>query len=180
MPILIPAKGFDVGDVREYYGATLPADGCWRWADGAIYNVADFPVAGAFFGNRFGGDGVATFGVPDRRGRVAVGRDNMGGTAANRITAAVAGFNGATLGAVGGAQSHTLATSEMPSHNHPTARRIESGNISGLSGFSVYSKLEAMVEYSIALHGRIEDQGGGGAHRNVQPSIVSNFIVKVK
>lgn len=42
--------------------------------------------------------------VPDVRGRTTAGKDNMGGTAAGRLTAAVSGVAGDTLGANGGDQ----------------------------------------------------------------------------
>jgi microcystin-dependent protein len=61
------------------------------------------------------GDGSTTFNLPDCRGRNRVGKDNMGGVAANRISAA---NNGTTLGGVHGSQSHTLILGEIPSHNH--------------------------------------------------------------
>lgn len=64
------------------------------------------------------GDGSTTFNVPDRRGRVSVGRDDMGGTAASRMTTAGAGIDGLRLGAVGGAQTHTLTTAQLASHTH--------------------------------------------------------------
>lgn len=44
------------------------------------------------------------FGIPDLRGALPAGLDNMGGTAANRITSAVSGVSGTTLGAAGGSQ----------------------------------------------------------------------------
>nr|WP_281381282.1 tail fiber protein [Microvirga lupini] len=56
--------------------------------------------------------------VPDGRGRVFAGWDSMGGTAAGRLTTAGGGVNGAALGAVGGAQAHTLTAAQMPQHNH--------------------------------------------------------------
>ena len=54
------------------------------------------------FGN---GDGSTTYTLPDFRGRVPVGKDNMGGAAASRVTAGVSGIDGLTLGAVGGNQN---------------------------------------------------------------------------
>lgn len=53
------------------------------------------------FGN---GDGTTTYTLPDSRGRVQIGKDNMGGTPANRVTSGVSGLDGETLGTVGGDQ----------------------------------------------------------------------------
>src|SRR5262245_4688002 len=64
------------------------------------------------------GDGSTTFNMPDFRGRVAVGRDDMGGAAASRVTSGGSGILGTTLGAVGGVQNITLAVGEIPVHSH--------------------------------------------------------------
>lgn len=62
------------------------------------------------FGN---GNGTTTFNLPDGRGYAYAGRDDMGGTAANRLTTAVS-INGAGLSVSGGSQSHTLLQTELP------------------------------------------------------------------
>ncbi len=56
------------------------------------------------------GDGSTTFNLPDRRGRTLFGRDNMGGTAASRLTnptAGAQGIVGSQLAGAGGEQAHT-------------------------------------------------------------------------
>lgn len=68
------------------------------------------------------GDGSTTYTLPDRRGRVSAGVDNMNGTAANRITAGGSGISGVTLGAAGGIEflqnhSHVITIGD-PGHNH--------------------------------------------------------------
>lgn len=72
-------------------------------------------VAAKFFpwGN---GNATTTFNVPDLRGRVLPGRDNMGGTAAARLSLTYYGVNPDGLGAAGGAQSKTLATTNLPAY----------------------------------------------------------------
>ena len=73
-------------------------------------NATIFP-----FGN---GNGSTTFTIPDLRGYVPAGRDNMGGTAAGRLTAAYYGQSADALGSVGGGQSTTLTLAEMVGHTH--------------------------------------------------------------
>ncbi len=80
------------------------------------------------------GNGTSTFNVPDLRGRALVGRDNLGGTAASRLTLTYYGANPDGVGAAGGSQSQTLVLANLPAytptgtivstqvaHNHFTA-----------------------------------------------------------
>jgi hypothetical protein len=48
------------------------------------------------------GNGTTTFGLPDLRGRTINGRDNMGGTAASRLTHVNSRMNGTVFGLTGG------------------------------------------------------------------------------
>jgi hypothetical protein len=52
--------------------------------------------------------------VPDWRGRVPAGMDDMGNSAAGRLTATYFGTAATVLGAAGGAESHTLALANLP------------------------------------------------------------------
>jgi microcystin-dependent protein len=85
------------------------------------------------------GDGSTTFNIADKRGRISVGKDDMGGTAASRITAAISGTAGTVLGAAVGNEGVTLATAQIPSHDHSgvtnyqSADHTHSGNTSGQS-----------------------------------------------
>lgn len=105
------------GTVLPFAGANAPSG--WLLCNGEILSRTLFAELFAVIGVTYGaGDGSTTFAIPDMRGRVAAGVDNMGGTAANRMTTAGAGINGAALGAAGGNQTHTLTTAQMPAHNH--------------------------------------------------------------
>lgn len=64
------------------------------------------------------GDGSTTFNISDKRGRVVAGDDDMGGTAASRITAAISGTAGTVLGAAVGNEGVTLTTAQIASHSH--------------------------------------------------------------
>jgi microcystin-dependent protein len=114
------------------------------------------------------GDGVTTFGLPDYRGRASFGQDNMGGTAANRITSALSGIVGTTLGAVGGQEAVTLTIAQMPSHNHQVYYS-SCETVSGGSG-SVRSSGSSRSTSST---------GGGGAHTNMPPAIIVGKAMKV-
>lgn len=118
------------------------------------------------------GDNSTTFNVPDFRGRVSSGRDNMGGSAANRLTTAGSGIAGVNLGDAGGAQTHTLATTEIPSHLH----QMSSGAITnaGATGGCTLG-----YWYTIGVTPlNTANTGGGGAHQNTQPTAIVNKIIK--
>jgi microcystin-dependent protein len=76
-------------------------------------------------GSTFGGNGVTTFGVPDLRARYRIPLDNQGSQgAAGRVTSAVSGINGTTIGAAGGSQAlqaHTHGITD-PGHSHTMAQ----------------------------------------------------------
>lgn len=78
----------------------------------AATNTATGGSVRAFpYGN---GDGSTTFNLPDGRGVTYAGRDDMGGTAANRLTTAGSGVNGLRLKTIGGTETVTLTTPNLP------------------------------------------------------------------
>lgn len=106
-----------VGEIIDYGGSSAPA--LWLLCYGQAIDRTTYSSLFGIIGTTFGsGDGSTTFNVPDLRGRTTYGKDNMGGVAANRITAGTSGITGTTLGAAGGAQSISLAVTNLPSHGH--------------------------------------------------------------
>jgi microcystin-dependent protein len=59
-----------------------------------------------------------TITLPDWRGRAIAALDDMGNTAAGRLTATYFGTSAIVLGAAGGAESKTLAAANMAAHTH--------------------------------------------------------------
>jgi microcystin-dependent protein len=59
--------------------------------------------------------------LPDGKGTVFAGMDDMGGTAAGRLTTSYFGANATVLGARGGVQSIALTTAQLAAHAHPAA-----------------------------------------------------------
>ena len=160
------AQGVPSGSIVDYAGATEPSG--WLFCYGQAISRTTYADLFTAISTTYGvGDGSTTFNVPDLRGRVVAGQDDMGGTSANRLTNASGGLNGDTLGATGGAETHTLTTAEMPAHTHsyslpnsgtqaPSGAPRAAGTTSGTTGSA----------------------GGGGAHNNVQPTIILNKIIK--
>lgn len=108
------------------------------------------------------GDGSTTFNVPDYRGRVGVGKDDMGGSAAGRVTAGGSGIAGTTLGAFGGAEAVTLTSGQIPAHNH------------GVTGSPTFSGSISMSDPGHS-HGIPAYQQNSGFNNNISDGANTNF-----
>lgn len=175
------------GTIIPYGGSSAPSGFllCYGQAISRSTYAALFAVIGTTYG---AGDGSTTFNVPDLRGRVVAGQDDMGGTSANRLTGQTGGVDGDVLGGSGGAEAHTLVTSEMPSHAHRIWSSSGGGSGSTVAGFGSASISTACGNLPIggtdayydtfnAGHAVMEATGGAGAHNNVQPTLILNYII---
>ena len=131
------------GTVNTFAGSTAPAG--WLLAYGQAVSRTTYADLYAIVGNTYGaGDGSTTFNIPDMRGRVVAGEDDMGGTAASRLTTAVSGVDGVTLGAVGGNQI-------MHAHSHVNTAAF-SGSFSGSAGTTGNDSPDHTHGYSRAIN----------------------------
>ncbi len=129
-----------------------------------------FAVIGTIYGK---GDGSTTFNLPDLRGRVLIGLDNMGGVSAN----VVINGNADILGGTGGEENHTLNIDKMPSHAHDTYSPSGYGFAGGGAPIpAVHPNTGNLSTFQSS--GAIIPKGGGASHNNMQPWIACNYIMR--
>jgi microcystin-dependent protein len=103
-----------VGGLLPYVGSSAP-NTAFALPSGQTISRTTYSVLFSLISTTFGaGDGLTTFGLPDLRGRAIFGLDNMGGSAASRITVAGGNFDGTAIGTAGGAQNKTIAQANLP------------------------------------------------------------------
>lgn len=171
------------GMITQFAGATAPNG--WLICDGTAVSRTTYAALFSVIGTSYGaGNGSSTFGIPDLRGRVPVGKNS--------------GTFG-TLGNTGGTETHTLTTTEMPSHQHSIYPSPWNGGYGG-------AYFTAQGDGNVVLYGqswgvRWVNYGGGagnfrtwglgddhtsytdytgssGAHNNLQPYMTVNHIIK--
>lgn len=187
----VRANGRTIGSVSS--GATERANADTEALFLLLWPDTSLAVSGSR-GGTAAGDWAAnkTIALPDFRGRVPVGPDSFGNSAAGRITDAVLGVDSDTLGLAGGAQTHTLTEGEIPEHNHSVGITdpghthdvlfglddTTGGGQSNLtSGTSPITKTSQSATTGITV--QESDVGSGTAHNNLQPSLVVPYFIKL-
>lgn len=138
----------------------------------------------------------------DKRGRAPFGLDDMGNSAAGRLSnVTFSSGNATTASAEGGEALHTLTTPEIPPHPHPATvtdthehdfgGALQRGKGSGNINFAVqasagYASIDGLSSTggtggtktgSIAVS--VGNAGGGGAHNNMPPFVLGTFYRKL-
>lgn len=194
--LLERAETAPIGTCLDLTTASLPVG--YEWPNGQT--LADASTKYVEFYAENGSSAV----VRDARGRAVAGKDDMGGSSANRLTNQSGGLNGDTLGATGGAETHTLTAAEGPKHTHTGTTGTESQTHThsysdkGLTGTTGQYALffdEGSTSFNHGDTSRTSGNAsaththtvttntmgtGDGAHNNVQPTIILNKILVVE
>jgi microcystin-dependent protein len=183
---LVAARVAPTGIIVPFAGTAAPAGWllCYGQAVSRLTYSALFGVTSTLYGV---GDGSTTFNMPDLRGRVIAGKDDMGGVAATRLTSATITGGALTLGKVGGEERHQLTTAEMANHNHALT---DPGHMHGLlraniassgtfwSYFGAAGSTNDVNTASATTGITLAATGGDTPHNNVQPTLIGNYIIR--
>ncbi|WP_035705034.1 tail fiber protein [Bradyrhizobium genomosp. I (2014)] len=183
-----------IGGSIDFWGSTAPNSSFVLMYGQAISRTTYstlFSMVSTAYGS---GDGSTTFNVPDLRGRVTAGKDDMGGSAASRLTSVGLGVSGAILGNAGATESYQLQTSNLPPYT-PSGT-----NIGGASNFQFSQISVGGTGGSQNIITTISNSGGGvvmntnftqptftgtaqggssTAFSRCQPTIISNKLLRI-
>jgi len=158
-----------IGEIVCYAGSTSPTSD-WLLCDGSSLLRVDYPSLFAVIGTMYGATDGTHFNLPDLQGRTIVGVGTGSGLSAR------------SLGDSFGEETHTLITSETPSHSH-----VDTGH-THVEGIAVPALGAAIVGVPVpsAIPGvgvtgdgsaALSATGGDGSHNNIQPSIALNYFI---
>jgi microcystin-dependent protein len=143
-------SGFDIGDIKSSARAN-PSTG-WAWADGAIYNDIDYPLAAAAIGRKYSlpSDAAGTFRVFDLRNRTLIGSSST-----------------RPAGTTGGAETVSLTAAQNGRHSHATT---ETGHTHGSTSNHGHNTVDPGHGHPVL--GSYETSGG-----NTDSIIVENAAI---
>lgn len=94
----------NISEIRLFGPVWSPRN--WFSCSGQLLSIAQYTAFFSLIGTLYGGDGRTSFGLPDLRGRVAVGAGSG------------PGLTPRSNGQASGVEGVTLNTLEIPAHNH--------------------------------------------------------------
>ena len=157
------------GMVSPYAGSVAPNG--WLLCQGQTVSRSTYPNLFAAIGTLYGaGDGVTTFLLPNMTGRVPVGLDAS--------STVITSGNANVLGESHGEETHTLTTTEMPTHTHTGT--TDSGKASITSNINDAGVTNNQV-YNNAVYGSGSTSGflyslSGADHQSLSWALLSSAV----
>lgn len=132
----------------------------YLYCDGQAVSRTEFAALFAAIGTTYGvGDNATTFNVPDLRGRMPLGA-SPGGVGIGRPSAVA-------VGQVGGTETVTLTTAQIPSHSHLFG--ASAPEVRFMLNDSAGGRNDTAGTRSVFVRTATDVTGGGGSHENMPP-----------
>jgi microcystin-dependent protein len=162
-----------IGTILMFGGNFEPKG--WAFCNGQLMSIAQNTALFSILGTTYGGDGVTTFALPNLQSRAPMhfGQGQ--------------GLSRRDLGEMGGSESVTLTTANMPAHNHlincksdggssnsPANNFIAADNDATATPF-VSGKTDATMDPSM-----VASTGGNQPVATESPYLVINFIIALE
>jgi microcystin-dependent protein len=136
--------------------------------NGQLLPISQNTALFSILGTTYGGNGTTTFALPDLRGRIPT---HPGSTV--------------QLGQIGGVESVTLTTAQIPAHNHTVAGTNDAA--ASLDPAGAYPASQAMIPpYSpgpsdVSMRAdAVTSAGGGQPHTNLPPLLALTFCIALQ
>jgi microcystin-dependent protein len=153
----------------------------WAVCSGQLLPISQNTALFSLLGTNYGGDGKATFGLPNFQGMTAVGEGNG------------AGLSSYFLGESTGTQTVTLLQSEMPVHSHSLNATSDNGTQTAAAGNQlakafVGTKAQTYTGNYLSIktpNTPLSPQGMSIAgssfpHNNMQPYLTVNYCIAMQ
>jgi len=159
-----------IGEIKMFAGNFAPAG--WLFCDGALLPISEYETLFTLIGTTYGGDGWDTFGLPDLRGRIPIHMGSGGG-------------DSYVLSQMGGVETVTLTTQQIPSHTHfitvandnADTRNPKGARFARIRHDQVYAPITGS---RTVMHPQcLSATGGNQPHNNMQPYLCVNFIISL-
>ncbi|KAA5536459.1 phage tail protein [Taibaiella lutea] len=166
----------NIGEIRIFAGNFAPLG--WAFCDGSLMSIAVYTAAYSIIGTTYGGDGQTTFALPNCLGRMVVG------------TGQGQGLSNIELGEMGGHETATMLSTQMPAHSHAASLNLSvptvadagttgspSGNVlAGLAGAYSSDPSDSPLGGQTVVP-TVGVAGGGQPFSIIQPIMALNYIV---
>ena len=166
-------SGQYIGEIKLYCGspAYISTNG-WAVCDGSLLPISEYEALFTLLGTTFGGNGVTTFALPDLRGRIPIGA-GQGPGLTNRV-----------LGQMGGEETVTLTTNQIPAHTHAVQVSSQVGTTKNPAGHYIAANLEGVPQFASGVSEGMNasgmyNAGSSQPHENMPPFLAINYVISL-